>query len=86
MDGRITGCFMELGCIAEKRRLGVMIDRLKELLPYYPFSRCWRHKFRSCLRSVSDYLQYTGYRMSYWISFAVGLFFMSLMNIYHIWA
>ena len=65
--------------------MGVMIDRLTELYRF-PITRFFVVGGVNFVLSYAVYLvalQYTGYRMSYWISFAVSLFFMSLMNIHH---
>ncbi len=62
-----------------------MIDRLSELyrFPIIRFLAAGGANFVLVYAVYLVALQYTGYRMSYWISFAVGLFFMSLMNIHH---
>ena len=62
-----------------------MIDRLTELyrFPIIRFFAVGGANFVLVYAVYLVALQYIGYRMSYWISFAVGLFFMSLMNIHH---
>ncbi len=62
-----------------------MIDRLTELyrFPIIRFFAVGGANFVLVYAVYLGALQYIGYRMSYWISFAVGLFFMSLMNIHH---
>ena len=63
----------------------MMIDRITELyrFPIVRFFAVGGANFVLVYAVYLGALQYTGYRMSYWISFAVGLFFMSLMNIHH---
>ena len=65
--------------------MGLMIDRLPELyrFPIIRFLAVGGANFVLVYAVYLVALQYTGYRMSYWISFAVGLFFTSLMNIHH---
>lgn len=62
-----------------------MIDRLAELyrFPIIRFLAVGGANFVLVYAVYLVALQYTDYRMSYWISFTVGLFFMSLMNIQH---
>ena len=65
--------------------MGLMLDRLPELyrFPIFRFLAVGGANFVFVYAAYLVALQYTGYRMSYWISFAAGLFFTSLMNIHY---
>ena len=62
-----------------------MLDRLPELyrFPIIRFLAVGGANFVFVYAVYLVALQYTGYRMSYWISFAVGLVFTGLINIHH---
>ena len=62
-----------------------MIDRLTELyrFPIIRFFAVGGANFVLVYAVYLVALQYIGYRMSYWISFVVRLFFSSLINNHH---
>ena len=76
---------MELDCVAKKWWMGLIIDRLPELYRFLiiRFLAVGGANFVYFFAVYLVVSQYTGYRMSYWISFVVRLFFSSLINNHH---